>query len=77
MVLAKSLRVSGSMRAQIRFEALNATNNPKFQPPGRQTNGTGFGVISAQAGFPRTIQILFRLVLVTSEALTSHDRRDT
>ncbi len=61
MVLAKSLPVSGSMRAQIRFEALNATNNPKFQPPGRQTNGTGFGVISAQAGFPRTIQILFRL----------------
>jgi hypothetical protein len=61
MVLAKSLSVSGSTRAQIRFEALNATNNTKFQAGGRQINSTGFGVITSQAGFPRTIQVLVRL----------------
>ena len=60
MVLARSVPFSQSKRAQIRLEALNATNNPKFQAGGRQINNANFGTISSQAGFPRTIQILVR-----------------
>jgi hypothetical protein len=61
MVLAKTVSLSPTMRAQIRLEALNATNNPKFQAGGRQINNANFGIISSQAGFPRTIQLLARL----------------
>jgi hypothetical protein len=60
MVLAKTLSVSQSLKSQIRLEALNATNDTKFQAGGRQVSNASFGIISSQAGFPRTIQVLVR-----------------
>jgi hypothetical protein len=61
VVLAKTVTITQSVRTQIRLEALNATNNPKFQAGGRQINNASFGVISSQAGFPRTVQLLARM----------------
>jgi hypothetical protein len=62
MVLAKSVGLSGQVKAQIRIEFLNATNNPKFQGGGDARLGRStFGTITTQAGFPRTGQFLFRV----------------
>jgi len=61
MVLAKTLSVGTSLKAQIRLEMLNATDNPKFVGGGDSRFGrSSFGTISRQAGFPRTTQFLLR-----------------
>jgi hypothetical protein len=61
MVLAKTLSVGTSLKAQIRLEMLNTTNNPKFVGGGDSRFGrSSFGTISRQAGFPRTTQFLLR-----------------
>jgi hypothetical protein len=61
VVLAKTLTVVGSLKAEIRIEMLNATNNPKFVGGGDARFGrSSFGTITQQAGFPRTTQFLLR-----------------
>ena len=61
VVLAKTLNVRSSLKAQIRIEMLNATNNPKFVGGGdARFGGSSFGTITRQAGFPRTTQFLLR-----------------
>jgi hypothetical protein len=62
VVLAKTLNLGSSLKAQIRLEMLNATNNPKFVGGGDARFGrSSFGTITQQAGFPRTTQFLVRL----------------
>jgi hypothetical protein len=62
VVFAKNVGLGGQLKAQIRFEILNATNNPKFQGGGDARLGRStFGTITTQAGFPRTGQFMFRL----------------
>jgi len=61
-VLAKTVGLRGELKAQVRIEVLNATNNPRFQGGGDARLGRStFGTITTQAGFPRTGQFLFRL----------------
>jgi hypothetical protein len=49
------------LKAQVRIEMLNATNNPKFVGGGDSRFGrSSFGTITQQAGFPRTTQFLLR-----------------
>ena len=40
---------------------LNATNNPKLVEPPAVLGVSTFATITAQAGFPRTTQFLFRV----------------
>jgi hypothetical protein len=60
--VAKTVGLRSALKAQIRIEVLNATNNPKFVSGGDSRFGrSSFGTITAQAGFPRTGQFLIRL----------------
>jgi len=62
VVVAKTVGLRSALKAQIRIEVLNATNNPKFVSGGDSRFGrSSFGTITAQAGFPRTGQFLIRL----------------
>ena len=62
VVLAKTVGLQSGLKAQIRLEMLNATNNPKFVSGGDARFGrSSFGTITSQAGFPRTGQFLIRL----------------
>jgi len=62
VVLAKTIGLRSGLKAQIRIEMLNATNNPKFVSGGDSRFGrSSFGTITSQAGFPRTGQFLLRL----------------
>ncbi len=61
IVVAKSVALKGSARAQFRVEVLNATNNPKFVGPASTFGTSTFGTITTQAGFSRTTQFMFRI----------------
>lgn len=61
IVFNKSFRTGGSTRADLRFEILNAFNQPKFAGFDSVSHGAQtFGRVSTQAGFMRIWQISFR-----------------
>jgi hypothetical protein len=61
IVFNKSFRTGGSTRADLRFEILNAFNQPKYAGFASSTFGTQtFGQVTTQAGFMRIWQISFR-----------------
>jgi hypothetical protein len=61
LVFTKSFRTGGSTRADLRFEVLNAFNQPKYAGFESGTFGTsGFGRVTTQSGFMRIWQISFR-----------------
>jgi hypothetical protein len=61
LVFNKSFRTGGTSRADIRFEILNAFNQPKFSGFASSSLGSGqFGRVTTQAGFMRIWQISFR-----------------
>jgi hypothetical protein len=49
------------MRAQFRFEALDALNHPSFANPTTDPYSSSFGRIVAQRGYARRVQLQFRL----------------
>ena len=59
--LSKVVPVTSTMRAMIRFEAINATNTAKFLSPNMSFGSAAFGRITGQAGFPRQLQVMLRL----------------
>jgi trimeric autotransporter adhesin len=61
LVFSKSIRTGGQTRADVRFEILNAFNQPKFNGFASSTLGSSnFGRVTTQAGFMRIWQISFR-----------------
>jgi len=61
MSLFKTFSVTERVKAQFRAEALNAMNTPYFRAPNTAFGGSAFGKITAQANFPRFIQLGFRV----------------
>ncbi len=60
-VASKDIRLGGSMRGQLKVEVLNITNTVKTQTPNTAFGSTAFGRITAQRGFMRLTQMMFRL----------------
>jgi hypothetical protein len=55
--LFKSFSYRERIKAQFRFEALNATNTPYFGTPNTTLTSSQFGVISSQINNPRLVQL--------------------
>jgi hypothetical protein len=61
MALSKSVKVGATAKVELKIEVMNATNNPKWlNGPGNAFGSPTFGVITSQAGFPRTTQATLR-----------------
>lgn len=60
-VAAKSVRLGGSRRGQIKLEVLNVTNRVKVRGPISTVGSTTFGQIRVQSGFMRLTQLMFRM----------------
>ena len=60
-VAAKDIRLGDTMRGQLKFEVLNITNTVKVRGPEARVDNSQYGVISAQSGFMRLTQIMFRM----------------
>ncbi len=61
LALSKDTSVFGGLKAEIRVEMLNATNNPKFVGPETRLGSAQFGTITQQAGLMRITQLMLRL----------------
>jgi hypothetical protein len=59
-VAAKDFRLGGGRRAQIKIEVLNITNTVKTVGPNTTFGSASFGRITAQRGFMRMTQVMFR-----------------
>ena len=59
-VASKDVRFGGRHRAQVRIEVLNITNTVKTVGPTTTLGSATFGRISAQRGFMRLTQVMFR-----------------
>jgi hypothetical protein len=59
-VANKSFQTGGSTRAEVRFELLNALNNPKLRDYTAFLDATTFGQITRQSAFSRITQISMR-----------------
>jgi hypothetical protein len=60
--LFKNLPVTEHVTAQIRFEAFNALNTPRFGAPNTTFSSAQFGIISTQANSPRQVQLALKLL---------------
>ena len=60
MSLFKSVTIKERVKAQFRFEALNATNTPLFYAPNTSFGSSSFGKITSQANFSRQLQLALR-----------------
>ena len=60
-VAQKDVRMGGSMRGQIKLEILNITNTVKTVGPTTTVGSAAFGRITAQRGFMRMTQLMFRM----------------
>ena len=61
MSMFKNFTITERVKAQFRAEALNAMNTPFFRAPNTAVGSGSFGKITAQANFPRFIQLGFRV----------------
>lgn len=55
--LFKNFHITERLNAQLRGEALNAFNTPRFGGPNTSVTSSSFGVITSQANAPRQIQL--------------------
>jgi hypothetical protein len=62
MSFMKNIRIYERLSAQLRAEAFNLTNTPRFSPPGQTMGAAGFGVVSSQSNQPRVIQFALKLI---------------
>ena len=60
-VAQKDFRLGGQVRAQIKIEVLNITNTVKTVGPSTVLGASSFGQITAQRGFMRMTQAMFRM----------------
>jgi hypothetical protein len=60
--LFKNFRVVERVTVQLRAEALNAFNTPRFSGPNTSVTSSSFGVITSQANAPRQIQFGLKLL---------------
>ena len=58
----KNFDIRTGMKAQFRFEALNAFNRVQFSGPNTSVTSTSFGVITGQANGPRQLQFGLKLL---------------
>lgn len=58
----KNTQIFESLKAQFRFEAVNAFNTPVFRAPNTQVGNPNFGRITSQANFARIVQLSLRLM---------------
>ena len=58
----KNFDIREGMKAQFRFEALNAFNTVQFSGPNTSVTSTSFGVITSQANGPRQLQFGLKLL---------------
>jgi hypothetical protein len=49
------------MHLELRAEAFNSFNHPKFCGPDTTLNGGSFGTVSCQANSPRELQVALKL----------------
>jgi trimeric autotransporter adhesin len=59
--LAKTTKITESVKLTFRLEANNATNTPKFDGPNSNLSETTFGTITSQVGFSRQLQWMARV----------------
>jgi len=52
--------VKETVKAQFRFEALNALNTPLFYGPNVSFGNSSFGKITSQANFSRQLELALR-----------------
>ena len=55
------MRLAAARRGQIQLEVLNITNTVKVRGPDPTLGSTTFGQITAQSGFMRLTQLMFRM----------------
>ena len=60
--LFKDFNMTERFRLQLRAEALNAFNTPRFGGPNTSVTSATFGVITSQANAPRQIQLGLKLL---------------
>lgn len=60
--LFKEFQVLEQLKAQLRVEAFNAFNTPRFGSPNTQIGNANFGQITSQANQPRQMQIALKLL---------------
>lgn len=58
----KNTRVKEQLNIQFRGEFLNAFNHPMFNPPNSSPTSTAFGMVTAQRGYPRRVQLMLKLL---------------
>jgi outer membrane receptor protein involved in Fe transport len=59
--LSKYVHIGGRLRLQVRADAFNAFNRPRFGAPNGGVTSPAFGTITAQANSPREIQLGVKL----------------
>jgi hypothetical protein len=59
--LSKSLQIGAGYRVQVRVDAFNAFNTPRFGPPNGSVTSPAFGTVTTQANNPREIQLGIKL----------------
>jgi hypothetical protein len=60
--ILKNFATGGSSYLQVRFEAFNVLNHTTFSAPNVTPTSASFGLISAQANIPRSVQLGLRFV---------------
>ena len=61
MSVFKTFAITEKFKAQFRAEALNSLNTPMFRAPNTSFGSSSFGRITAQANFPRMLQLGMRV----------------
>ncbi len=57
----KSMQITERVRFQFRTEFINAWNHTQFSPPNTTPSSTGFGTVTSESQYPRTIQFAAKL----------------
>jgi hypothetical protein len=57
----KNFSIWERLRAQLRFEALNALNTPLFRSPNTSFGSSSFGKVLSQGNFPRFVDLALRI----------------
>jgi hypothetical protein len=60
--LFKDFQATERVKAQLRMEALNAFNTPRFGSPNTSVTSSSFGVITSQSNAPRQIQLALKVI---------------
>jgi hypothetical protein len=62
LAVSKDFRPVERLRLQLRADALNAFNHPRFGTPNTSVTSNSIGVVSSQANAPRQVQLGVKLL---------------